>query len=1066
MLFTSGDGQHPGGASSPDRQKTGDPAVAVCGFSDLSSITAADDTPSEDIFEPIVDSIQSTDDFRFQTFTVSGDTIAVLHSNYDAESTVTLYSTSGDRRAQFTVDQGMREGDEVFLASDIALDPDGSVYLVDANGGDNAIVKYSADGEEQWSVDLSDLDRGRVFNVFTWHDSAGEDAIGVGFTSGSTIAVLSPDGRFADEQSDIEGTAFFPQPDGTLVSTVGSERGGSYLQVYDHDGTVLSRFGSSDETSGESRTGAPPALGTVSGVAPAPDGSLLIAADHQGIAHVDAGLRLGVATDGAMDFDAEYWFVPGTPLFEHEDRYFLAMDDRAGGINIVSANSDDLLSLVNRPVKYNEVHGPWQAILGYGAGLVTQRPLNYFPPGEEPEVDAVFDPWWTTHSDQLDLRYRVSGDPRGSEGAGEVHTIELPDQIGQAPLRVPLELPPAVPGPYQVHAELVDSDSGQVVSSTCLNYSVAGTDAHLDFTSLAEGADWGGAHPLRGVQLADQLGIGSHRWQLDFGSIVTDPGAEPSPDALSWEGLPGAENGSPFAELARAASLAAETDVTLILQLGSGGEAEREAVENGTWGAWVREIVTVLRDEVPDLKYWADWNEPNNTGFDNGEDYTRDVLVPFADAVRQGDPDAVVIGGNTLGTVPDWWSQAIDAGVCDALDVVSVHPYTAHNRSWEEDGMVGPGGQIEQLKEAVDDCLDAGKPLWNTESGWWADGPANFWAQADDVVRAYLWMRAEGIDEWTYFFSEGGFGETGNSWSLIQFYDYVKPGALAFMTVSALVDGRPAPEPVETAIPFTHAMRIDPSATGTNADNTLLAAWTDELVLPVRLTSDAASMVDVTVTDVYGATETITIPADGTTEVQLSGSPQFFAAPAGVELGLEAVEPFGDNLLADGSASASSADEGYPPHAVLKDDATSTAVWLSGPEAADGQPDLEPWLQVTIDQPVTINRIAVATRSIRCCTGGLRNYTVSARVDGEWQVVAEQHDQFFERTVLFTFDPLEADGVRIDIPSRTESGVEVMDVNYSGSAGGLRPAWWPLMSQSDQIAAISTIAAYAPEPGR
>jgi hypothetical protein len=736
------------------------------------------------------------------------------------------------------------------------------------------------------------------------------------------------------------------------------------------------------------------------------------------------------------------------------------MDDRAGGVNIVSVRRGELLALSAQPVKYNEVHGAWQAVLGYGAGLVSDQPMNYFPAGTSPEVFAVFDPWWADMADQLRLRYYVSGDPRTTTSTPPV-TVDMPARAGNNPLRIRLELPDAEPGPYQVHAELIDAETTDVVSSTCMNYAVGGSNSKLDFSVLADGADWGGAHPLRGVQLADQLGIGSHRWQLDFGAIVSDVDAQPGPDGLSWHSLPGAENGSPFAELAEAARLAEETDVKLIVQLGSGGATELAAVENGTWGAWAQEIVAVLQQEAPELTYWADWNESNNTGFDDGARYTRDVLIPFAEGVNKVDPGAVILGGNTLGTVPHWWAQAVEAGACDALDIISFHPYTGHNRSWEEDGMVGPDGQLDQLKETVAECVDAAKPLWNTESGWWADGPANFWAQADDVTRAYLWMRSYGIEEWTYFFSEGGFGETGNSWSLIQFFDYVKPGALAFMTVSDLMRDRPTPASVTLDLPFTYAMRAGPAQAGPNSDDAFLAAWTDELRQPALLRSDAPHDVSVTVQDIYGGSSMLTIPAGESVEVMLHGSPQFFRAPVDTQLDLIPINEFGSNVLLDGTATASSSDEGYPPSAVLKDDARSTDLWLSGPEGADGEPDLQPWLQIDLEAPVTIDRIAVATRSIRCCTGGLRNYTVSARSQGKWHVVGTMEDQFFERTAVFMFEAVQADGVRIDIPSRTESGVEVIDVNYAGTAGGLRPAWWPLHSQSDQIAAISTVAAYA-----
>src|SRR5690606_25464722 len=135
-------------------------------------------------------------------------------------------------------------------------------------------------------------------------------------------------------------------------------------------------------------------------------------------------------------------------------------------------------------------------------------------------------------------------------------------------------------------------------SGDCLRYTVGAQGVDLGFDAMADGAGWGGASALRGVQLAAALGFGSHRVQLDFAKIVPDPAAEPDAAALGWSSLPhagvlaghGTAPADPFTELREAGELARELGVVLVVQVGSGG-SEKTAVEAGTWEGWVREIV-------------------------------------------------------------------------------------------------------------------------------------------------------------------------------------------------------------------------------------------------------------------------------------------------------------------------------------------------------------------------------------------------------------------------------------------------------------------------------------------
>ena len=583
----------------------------------------------------------------------------------------------------------------------------------------------------------------------------------------------------------------------------------------------------------------------------------------------------------------------------------------------------------------------------------------------------------------------------------------------------------------------------------------------LDPSSLADGADWGGPAPLRGVQLADQLGVGSHRVQLDFTALVPDPAAEPGPDGIAWEALPGANLGAegeqpdPFADLAAAAREADRTGVQLVVQVGQGGEGEHAAAAAGTWEGWVRQIVGGLQEEAPGIRYWSPWNEPNGTGYEDGATYEAEVGAPFASGVRAVDPDAVVVGGNTLGVALDWWEGLVAAGGCASMDVVGVHPYTGHNRSWEEEGFSADGAELDQLRAILRPCGDL--PVWDTETGWWSDGVVNFWASGWDVARKLWWYELEDVEEWTYFFSEGGFGETGNSWSLLQLGTYVKPAGAVMAATAPVLDGLDDVAAVDTGTPGVHAMR------GQADDGSwVLALWSGDLTTTVVVEPKGGDQVPVTRRDVYGAEADLTVDAKGT-EVPVTGSPVLLRVPAGEELRVRATEPFGDDVLEGQPVTVSSTNpDGGAPRTITSGTFDVRDPWRSGP-LEGGIVDRPPSVTVETDGPVQVDRVAVATAGIRCCTGGLRDYTVEVRTPGDvWREVATQEDQLWDRVALFSFDPVEITAVRVTVPWTEIRGTRVLDVNHTGVLGGPPPSFMELATETDWLVAISAVRAWGP----
>ena len=161
------------------------------------------------------------------------------------------------------------------------------------------------------------------------------------------------------------------------------------------------------------------------------------------------------------------------------------------------------------------------------------------------------------------------------------------------------------------------------------------------------------------------------------------------------------------------------------------------------------------------------WNEPNLRrewrGFDLSAEKFVELITEGAEGVRQGDPNAVIIGGAPAVTGIDDKINAIDdriflremiaADVGDLVDAIGVHPYGAANPPEER------AADATHLRSSYNDhpsffFLDTledyrkiliesniDKPLWVTEFGW--PSVENFgevdtigWDYARDVTEA------------------------------------------------------------------------------------------------------------------------------------------------------------------------------------------------------------------------------------------------------------------------------------------------------------------------------------------
>ncbi|HXX89182.1 MAG TPA: IPT/TIG domain-containing protein, partial [Acidimicrobiales bacterium] len=714
--------------------------------------------------------------------------------------------------------------------------------------------------------------------------------------------------------------------------------------------------------------------------------------------------------------------------------------------------------------------------LGTGAGLSTPEPGNYFAPGTTPQVSATFTAAWAAQAPQLSLAYSIASSTQAVANSWPAPTTVSLSQattVSGGGLSLPLPIPSADTGAgvYVVNADLQNSSTGAVQGTTCLEYSVGMAGDTIDLHSImAYETTSYGPFPERGVVLASELGTGSYRTQLAMATLL--PNCNSASVTIATCGPGALTYGAYDSDYQQASVLASQLGVTFEVQVGQGQPVENAIVNydmangygannaNNLWQQDVTAIVEHFATSAPDLSDFEAWNEPNNTWSPGATSYVANILVPFWDGVQQANATTgradQVLGGTVCGTDLPYWQSIAAAGGFSDMNIVSTHPYTGYDASYEEQGVPAFFASLKSLMAAN----GAGAmPIWDTEQGWWSDGFATFWDVGNFAARAWMWNKSFGITNWDYYTEEGQSMGGQPSYSLVELTygdDFIKPAGIALATAANVLGQRPYLGPVTTGIPHTYGMLFG-SAPGTSND--VEALWSDDLTVPAQLTlSQGSGTAAIPVTGVLGQSGTLSVSAGVQTPVTLSGAPQYLTVPAGDAVTVSAPEPFGPDLATASGVTTTASSNASAASLVVR---TSTSNGTSVPDASNDEGanyggwsaaggDATPSVTVNFPAPQSVDRVVVSTTSLGSVLAGLRNYQVQLDEGGTWTTVATQSDQLQQRMAAFSFPTATASGVRIAVGAS----------DFGSEAGGLAPWYWS--SSFPQQASVYSVEAYAP----
>ncbi|HSV74343.1 MAG TPA: beta-galactosidase [Chthonomonadales bacterium] len=198
-------------------------------------------------------------------------------------------------------------------------------------------------------------------------------------------------------------------------------------------------------------------------------------------------------------------------------------------------------------------------------------------------------------------------------------------------------------------------------------------------------------------------------------------------------------------------------------------------------------LVTRYGDRI---KHWEIWNEPNIFFWTGPREMYADLLKAAYAAIKEADPEAVVLGCSTAGIDTAFIRQVMDAGA--PFDVLTIHPYRGH---FAEESFMR---ELRDVAALTARGGGAPKPVWITEMGWptqLIDGVTER-EQAGLLARSYLAAVASGASQnvsW-YNFREDGENPYFNEhrFGIVRHADLApKPAYRALATVCRTIGARP-----------------------------------------------------------------------------------------------------------------------------------------------------------------------------------------------------------------------------------------------------------------------------------
>lgn len=871
-------------------------------------------------------------------------------------------------------------------ASSFGVDDSGNYYFFTQLSG---IYKYTPGGSLVWHVNVGvPLDK----SLYTYGNGASFRVASEG--RGLNGSVVFDGNGVAQTNNAVIGYPHYNEVTNHLISI-----DNGYVRLYDATGMTQSFYigtGMAPNDPG------PTHFYVTAGAEDLPDGRLIVL-DARGLMFFSSnGDLLGqISQDTFIHGSGALQFVQrNLPIQIYNGKIYYA--NGAGGAYSAGLSSVPLTTTDN-VIGTPDGHPTG---MGIGAGPFTNAPNSYFPSGTTPQIYLQFYPWWSQTGTGLTGSYKIRSAAQVKANV-DVPAVGYNVTINpNAITNIPVTVGSLDPGYYEMDVKL--QRNGQVIGSSCLHYSIGAPGQAL--------LPAGGPGDVANIQYARATGQNLYR-----GNAFKLDDFIPNGDANSVAPMvfPAAVDSAVQAD----ATAATANNVIYEIQLADGSTLSKALVANGKWGPRIQELINHFK---PWIHTWEVWNEPNNT-YGGALQFTNNIVKPAYTAIKAADATATVVGGGILNVDLGYWSGIIAAGGLDYMDVAGEHTYTGHNRSFEEQGQIG---ELQKLRALFTAAGHPNLDIYDTESGFWSNGPASFWSQGDKQVRKQILEASIGMKYLSNFQNSTCYNDGTVVWGDIC-NGVFTPAMPAMGQYAVYTNDKHFSRMIATGIPHSYAAEF---TANDNSGTTVVAVWTEDF--DATIVPELGGSV-VQVNDQYGKS----LAATGYPLLTIGGAVTYLTVPAGKTLTIHPQESYNANvaLASSGStATASSAAAGTPVSNIIDGKLTieghgnnfdgGVSIWTQH------YTDTNPTVTVSFTQPQAIDRVYVASQGINSVQTGLRSYDVQVdHGDGNFVTVASVHDDFFNRTHTVSFTAQTAAKVRLTN----------MAANYSGYGDGLPPSFWP-----------------------
>jgi hypothetical protein len=653
----------------------------------------------------------------------------------------------------------------------------------------------------------------------------------------------------------------------------------SYVRIYNAAATTQTFYVG---TSGLSAGTNPFHFYTLTSATELSNGDIVVADSGHGLDFLDpTGVLLGIIGDDI----SQSAYAPTTPSITSDSSIEIENGNIYYETGAVYGTPQDLdyTSLSDAQLLYQAPQGaPYH--FGIGAGLESTATDNYFPAGTAPSVGIEFFPWWTNVESNYSVSYTVRSIQQVEANQNVTPTTyslssELPAGSTSA-VTIPVNLPAASPGFYEVSAQLLKS--GTVVGADCLRYSVGASGDSFSPNTFPTGGD------SQAVTVA-----------ADFNQTLVRSGYTIDDCLAGLNSVTAATTlhcpSDMISDVDAAASLAASDGVGYEIQVfGEASSLDADIISTGQ----LQRLTASFVAQFPSVNTFEAWNEMNNTYSGDATTLINSILEPFYNGVKASEPNATVVGGSVLGISTGLWQNIASDGGLQYMNAIGDHPYTGHNRSFEEQNQLG---QEEGLQAILAAAGYPSMPIYDTESGFWSNGSDDYYVQGDKLIRKEILESSIGVNHSFNFTDIDNYTISGEVWGLID-NSGLNPAGLASVTTHHLLGGRTFLHWMTSSIPHTYAALYGPSSSS-SAD--VAVVWSDDYTVGAAATLSGGG--SLAITNEYGGTSA---PSSGSV-LSLTGAVQYITVPSGQTLSIAPGESYGTNYAAASNGASATATSSY-----------------------------------------------------------------------------------------------------------------------------------------------------------